>query len=132
MIQLQKKKPKQKKQTKPTKGKSTPIVDKTVVIEDQENEPDYDPTTDETPKFGNPLSSNGVVSIQVTSDQMNNILNLKKASELTDVDELKYQNGKLRTMLQMWSDMIEHDGKLYLIQVDPLNREIRMLDEEKH
>lgn len=132
MIQVQKKKKTVKKKvTRKTKGEVTPIKSShTIVKEDSEDESEEDTTNLDEVQSG-PVDMPGVVSIKVSQQQMDNILNIKKASELTNVDELKYENGRLRTMLELWSVMTPFEGKLYLIQVDPLNREVKMLTQEQ-
>jgi len=44
-------------------------------------------------------------------------------------ERLKFDNGKLRTLLEMWTDYVQHDGNLYYVQVDPLNRVVKILGE---
>src|ERR1044071_2748085 len=82
---------------------------------------------------------NGRVEIQVDRKTMNNILHpdkpktmeelgMKKASEITEVDNLKFEIGKLRTHFVTWDTMVEYEDNLYLVQVDPLNRMVKFLN----
>jgi hypothetical protein len=46
----------------------------------------------------------------------------KTADSLTEVDDLKFENGKLREMLVSWLDRTVVDGVTYQVMVDPMNR----------
>lgn len=76
----------------------------------------------------------GSVTLDVSKETMDKILHPyegpKKASELTEVDDLKFQMGKLRTHLATWDIYVEHQGNLYLLQVDPLNKMVKFLSKE--
>jgi len=84
----------------------------------------------------------GRVEIQVSPEVMDKILNppepekvmekmenlgIKKASELTEADNLKFELGRLRTFFVTWDTYVEHEGNLYLVQVDPLNKMVKFL-----
>lgn len=74
--------------------------------------------------------SDGSVVVEVTKQQMDKILHpegFKKANELTEVDDLKFQMGRLRTHLVTWQTFVEYEGKLYLVLVDPLNKMVKFL-----
>jgi hypothetical protein len=75
----------------------------------------------------------GVVTIKTTPEQMKKILEpepeFKKASEIDpEIERLKFDNGKLRTRLALFESYVEYEGNLYLIQVDPLNKLVKMLN----
>lgn len=72
----------------------------------------------------------GSVHIDVTKEEMNKILHpegFKKANELTELDDLKFEMGRLRTHFITWNAYVEHEGNLYLVQVDPLNKMVKFL-----
>ena len=80
-------------------------------------------------------SKDGTVVIDVSAQQMDKIMHppteFKKASEIDpEIERLKFDNGKLRTRLAVFDIYIEHDKNLYLLQVDPLNRMVKILEEE--
>lgn len=50
----------------------------------------------------------------------------KTADNITEVDDLKFENGKLREMLSAWLDKITVDGQVYNILVDPINRHVEI------
>ena len=50
----------------------------------------------------------------------------KTADTVTEVDDLKFENGRLREMLSAFLDKITVDGKMYNVLVDPLNRVIEI------
>lgn len=52
----------------------------------------------------------------------------KAANELSECDRLEFDNGRLRSLLVVWHDFLQLDGKLYKLQVDPLARKIQVVD----
>jgi len=54
----------------------------------------------------------------------------KSADKITPKDDLEFEVGKLRTKLETKIHHVEHDGQLFLIEVDPLNDKVRILDEQ--
>jgi hypothetical protein len=50
----------------------------------------------------------------------------KTADNLTEVDDLKFELGRLREMLSAFLDKITIDGKMYNVLVDPMNRVVEI------
>lgn len=50
----------------------------------------------------------------------------KTADNITEVDDLKFENGKLREMLVSWLDRVMVDGVYYQVMCDPLNRQVQI------
>lgn len=126
---------------------------------------------DKTPPLIPTINKDGSVSIQVSQETMDKIMNKQKvtindtdfhnvviyvgkksdeeikkfmstlkpgmptfqsASKMdVKIEDLKFENGRLRTRLEMWTDHVEFEGNLYLIMVDPLNRVVSMLKDEE-
>lgn len=51
-------------------------------------------------------------------------LGLKPANEITEVDDLQFELGRLRTLMEMWDYDMMYEGQVYHLLVDPLNREV--------
>lgn len=50
----------------------------------------------------------------------------KTADNITEVDDLKFENGRLREMLVSWLDRVMVDGAYYQVMCDPLNRQVQI------
>lgn len=52
----------------------------------------------------------------------------KTADKITEVDDIEFELGRLRMMLMTWVERVEHNGQSYEIEVDPMNRTVRIVD----
>lgn len=50
----------------------------------------------------------------------------KTADQVTEIDDLKFENGRLREMLVAWVETVQHNGKTYQIEVDALNHKVSL------
>jgi hypothetical protein len=113
---------KQVKKTQKIKGK--------VVIRDKLHGSDHvvietkgDPTQEENPLNRKITATMG----QVLSEYENKLPEgFKTADSLTEVDDLKFENGKLREMLVSWLDRVMVEGVAYQVMVDPMNRAVQI------
>lgn len=53
----------------------------------------------------------------------------KRALDLTEIDDLKFEIGKLHTLLQKSLEQVMLKGKKYWILADPLNGKYELMDE---
>lgn len=50
----------------------------------------------------------------------------KTADSMTEVDDLKFEMGRLREMLVSWLDRVTINGRWYTVMIDPMNRAIQV------
>lgn len=115
---MEKKKPKKKVTKTKFKGKvtaPTPIVveTKSPLTEEEQNE-------NPLGRIKTPLTASGVLATLPNG--------FKTADTVTEMDDLVFENKKLRDMLTMWNHKRKFNGMWYYFLVDPLNQTIDMFD----
>lgn len=80
-------------------------------------------------KSTDPPKTMGDIEVhEVEAHNIDVVDTFKSADKLSDCDKLEFELGRLRSYLVSWITFMEFEGKLYKLMVDPMAKNIKVLE----